>query len=82
MMGVKSVFQSGAKPAKNDDAIIMIRKLGFVMQHAATQLQNEGLFAEIDLSKSNACMQSIESAQITDDIMTFINSAFDAYSVG
>ena len=35
MMGINNVFSSKVKPTSNDDVVLFIRKLGFVMQHAA-----------------------------------------------
>jgi len=55
-MGINNIFSTGVKPSKNDDAILLVRKVGFVMTHAASELQAEGLFSTIDLSKSNECM--------------------------
>jgi len=56
MMGINNIYSAMEKPSTNDEAILFVRKVGFVMTHAAGELQAEGLFSAIDLSKSNECM--------------------------
>jgi hypothetical protein len=58
MMGVNDLFSSKVKPVFASEVTMFIRKSGFVMEQAATDLQSQGLFTAIDVSKSNECMQS------------------------
>lgn len=60
MMGIDNVFSTEpASLTSVDDVVIFIRKIGFVMQLAANELEADGLFTNIDWNKSNECMQSI-----------------------
>jgi len=59
--GLTNVY-TGAQPTSNSDMALLIHKVGFLFQHVVNDLQNEGLFTDMDLTSANECMQTIQAS--------------------
>lgn len=79
--GINAIYAQG-KPATDDEAVFAFHKLGFLYNLAGSSLQQNGLYTNVDFTASNTCLQSISASQLTNEMMTYVNASYDAFTNG
>jgi len=77
-MGFSKLFQN--EVATSSDAELFLHKVALVFRVAAIQMQSAGIFKDADLRIYTQCIKSIQGEQVSDEMMTYIQAAFDAFN--
>jgi len=77
-MGYSKLFET--EVGTSDDAELFLHKVALVFRVAAIQMQAAGIFKGEDLSQYTSCIKGIQSEEISSEMMTFIQSSFDAFN--